>query len=147
LEISVLPSRSVAILDLACEHMRNARIGAIIYPGYVLQHLLSDDGKGGSLFVFEGMVERVAIVAGDGYYEVRREKRQVKISPTYILHPPTLASRTKLRKRGYLAHHKAGLIEEDFQLPCLVEDPAVAYYGTELRSRYIGNDGRWQRRA
>jgi hypothetical protein len=63
------------MLDLACERMRNARIGAIIYPGYVLQHLLSDDGKGGSLFVFEGMVERMAIVAGDGYYEVRRENR------------------------------------------------------------------------
>jgi hypothetical protein len=44
-------------------------------------------------------------------------------------------------QRGYLAHHKAGLIEEDFQLPCLVEDPAVACYGTELRSRYIDNDG------
>jgi hypothetical protein len=33
------------------------------------------------------------------------------------------------------------VIEEDFQLPCLVEDPAVARYGTELGSRYIGNDG------
>jgi hypothetical protein len=62
----------------------NACIGAIIYiiyPGYVLQHLLRDTGKGGALFVSDGMVERVAIVAGDGYYEVRRENRQVKISP------------------------------------------------------------------
>jgi hypothetical protein len=59
--------------------MWNARIGAIIYPGYVLQHLLSDDRKGGSLFVFDGMVERVANVVGDGYYDVRRENRQVKI--------------------------------------------------------------------
>jgi hypothetical protein len=44
-------------------------------------------------------------------------------------------------RRGYLAYHKAGLIEEDFQLPCLVKYPAVARYGTELRSRYIDNDG------
>jgi hypothetical protein len=87
------------MLDLACERMRNARIGVIIYPGYVLQHLLRDDGKGSALFVFEGMVERVCIVGGDSYYEVRRENRQVTISTTYILHPPTLASRTKLRKK------------------------------------------------
>jgi hypothetical protein len=69
------------MLDLACKRMWKARIGAIIHPGYVLQHLLSDDGKGGALFLFDGMVERVAIVAGNGYYEVRRENRQVKISP------------------------------------------------------------------
>jgi hypothetical protein len=47
------------MLDFACECMRIAHIGAIIY---VLQHLLSNDGKGDSLFVFEGMVERVTIV-------------------------------------------------------------------------------------
>jgi hypothetical protein len=45
------------------------------------------------------------------------------------------------RSRVYLAHHSAGLIEEDFQLPCLVEDPAVARYGTKFRSRYIDNEG------
>jgi hypothetical protein len=93
------------MLDLACKRMRSAHIGAIIYPGYVLQHLLSDDGKG---VPSSGMVERVAIVAGDGYYEVRRENRQVKISPTYILHPPTLASRMKLRKKRRSSRLQSG---------------------------------------
>jgi hypothetical protein len=81
--------------------MRNARIGAIIYPGYVLQHLLSNDGKGGSLFIFDGMVERVANVAGDGYYEVRRENRQVKIPQhTFFIHRPWLVARSYGRNVG-----------------------------------------------
>jgi hypothetical protein len=77
--------------------------------------------------------------------------KQVVQSQTTSCTCQKISKRATLRKdeavvngkeqRVYLAHHKAGLIEEDFQLPCLVEDPAVARYGTELRSRYIGNEG------